>query len=465
MTAQRIVLTSPWKLGLFVFLLVAGTGFGLLYAYLELFGGQIEVVVDNLQVLDQQIRLSGEMTVRDAYIVVGAVALLSLIGYLAVVTSARPLDRVVRGGRKREQALKRLGAVQDPRGIDPEDFEGEPQIVHLLERWTIDAQRANDAQLDAASQRETLARLAAQVRDAASTGTILEEASEDPAANALIASINDFVQESAQAANPPVSAADAAWNAQRGAVSDAVEQVSHAEGELVGFVDSVAQRAGGIAQAAQLLSQSDASGAVTPANSAFEGAQITGKRLTQLRTTLEELAEQANKLAITMALQLNRLGDAGNEMIDTVEEVRTLSTHYQRLVADLRLCENDHVSTLQSLQDAGGSAPNAEAAALATLRDEAMVLDQNAEALREMLGQMRAPLARLRSAVGQAEPPRAAASAAPAAASFSGSAAPAATPHATEERIYEIAELGGHRIDEDGGEKVYDLQQFGAVEL
>lgn len=464
MTAQRIVLTSPWKLGLFVFLLVAGTGFGLLYAYLELFGGQVEVVVDNLQVLDQQIRLSGEMTVRDAYLVLGAVALLSLIGYIAVVTSARPLDRVVRGGRKREQALKRLGAVQDPREVDPEDFEDEPQIVHLLERWTIDAQRANDAQLDAASQRETLSRLIAQVRDAANAGVMLEASSEDPAVNALVTSINELVEESVQAAAPPVNAADSAWNGQRGAIGDAVQQVTLAESELAGFVHSVAQRAGGIAQVAQLLSQSDASGTVTPVGTAFEGAQTTGKRLTQLRSTLEELAEQANKLAITMALQLNRLGDAGNEMIDTVEEVRTLSTRYQRLVADLRLCENDHVSTLQSLRDAGGNAPASDAAALATLRDEAMVLDQNAEALREVLGQMRVPLAKLRSAVGQAEPPRvevAAAHPAP----FPGPAAPAAPQTATDDHIYEIAELGGHRIDEDEGEKVYELQEFGAVEL
>ena len=41
--AQRIVLTSPWKLGLFVFMLVAGTGFGLIYAYMELFGGEIDL--------------------------------------------------------------------------------------------------------------------------------------------------------------------------------------------------------------------------------------------------------------------------------------------------------------------------------------------------------------------------------------------------------------------------------------
>lgn len=459
MTAQRIVLTSPWKLGLFVFLLVAGTGFGLLYAYIELFGAQIEVVVANLQVLEQEIRITGNMTVRDAYLVVGAIAALSLVGYLAVVTSARPLDRVVRGSRKRDQALKRLGGVLDPRELDLEDFEDEPTITHLLERWTIDAQRANDAQLDASAQREALAGLAAQVRDAAVEGRSLEPVSHDPAVNALIESVNQLVRDAALAAEtqaaeaprpvaPTVSPVDSAWNAQRAEVGHAIENLTAAEGELAGFVDSVAARAGELARVAQQLSQSDASGAIAPVGAVFEGAQATGKRLTQLRLTLEELAEQANKLAITMALQLNRLGDAGNEMIDTVEQARSISTRYQRVVADLRLCENDHVTTLQALQLAGGNAPAADGKVLSSLRQEAMVLDQNAEALREVLGQLRAPLTKLRAAVGQSEPeivesPRT----------------------ESDAQIYEIADLGGHRIDEDQESDVYDLLQFGAVQL
>jgi prefoldin subunit 5 len=456
-TAQRIVLTSPWKLGLFVFLLVAGTGFGLLYAYIELFGDQLKEVVSNAQSLDERITLTGSLTIRQAYMVLGAIAVLSLTGYLAVVSSARPIDRVVRGSRKREQVLKRLEGVQDPRSVDPEDFDDEPAIARAIGRWSVDAQRANDLQLEAAAHREAIAALIAQFREAREGEIALQSPGEDPALHALVDSINDFVREIAEATSDKGQDVDLA------SIGHAVRGLSDAEGELSGFVGSVAERAGRIAQVAQRMAQSDASGVVRTSPNLFESAQRTGQRLHALRAALEELAEQANKLAITMALQLNRLGDAGSEMIESVEDVRAISTRYQRLVNDLKLCEAEHAGTLQSLQSVA-SHP-ADGPSLDALQQEAMVLDQNAEALREVLAQLRRPLASLRSAVGEPEPVPVTHRAAPVphdAAPLHSAPAPRAAEASAGERIYEIAELGGHRIDED---VVYDLVEFGAVRL
>ena len=58
MASPRIVVTSPWKLGLFVFLLVVGTGFGLVYAYLELLGGQLPYRADTLGALIKEVMTS-----------------------------------------------------------------------------------------------------------------------------------------------------------------------------------------------------------------------------------------------------------------------------------------------------------------------------------------------------------------------------------------------------------------------
>ena len=152
MAAQRIVLTSPWKLGLFVFLLVIGTGFGLIYAYLELFGSQPD--------------LENPEHVRLAYAVLGGVAALGLLGYLATVTSARPMDRVVRGNKSQQKVLKSLAKVQDAREVDPDDFKEISAVAIALERWREDALAAQDAGVELAEAREQIAELESAIQEA-----------------------------------------------------------------------------------------------------------------------------------------------------------------------------------------------------------------------------------------------------------------------------------------------------------
>lgn len=458
MTAQRIVLTSPWKLGLFVFLLVAGTGFGLLYAYIELFGDQLKEVVSNAESLDERITLTGSLTIRQAYLVLGAIAVLSLTGYIAVVSSARPLDRVVRGGRKREQALRRLEGVQDPRNVDLEDFEDEPGVVNVLERWTHDRQRANDLQIEASQQQDAIAALTMRLRDGSDGELALPNTENDPVMSALVDSINAFVRDAASSDGPP--------DPDPAQFGSAVRVLSAAEGELTGFVGSMADHAGKISHVAQRLVRSDGSGAVASPAHLVEGAQRTGQRLFALRATLEELAEHANRIAITMALQLNRLGDPGSEMIESVEDVRALSTRYQRLVTDLGTCEAEHEATVHALSRV--SQVRAGAEEMEFLQQQVMMLDQNAEALREVLGQLRRPLSALRAAVGESEPVPVAEVANPSrpvqhdAAARHSAPVPRAAEASAGERIYEIADLGGQQIEDD---EVYDLQQFGAVRI
>ena len=453
MAAQRIVLTSPWRLGLFVFLLVVGTGFGLIYAYIELF--------------DWKIDLNDAETVRYAYYVLGGVALVGLLGYVAVVTSARPLDRVVRGSKAREQMIKRLGKINDPRDVDLDDFDDEPTIMKVIERWARDAEVASSAQMQVASQREAMASLVQSIQKGGQAA--LDPEHESPDLLALVGAINEHVQEAAVAAeqrgvqgvpapvpSEPVAAPSATSAPE---FASAVRALGQAEAELRDFVASVAEQAAQMAQSAQQLASNDASGVVsTELVQVADAAHENAERLSDLRETLDTLAEESNKLAITMALQLSRLGEAGGEMLDTAEDVRGLSTRYQRLAGDLRVCETDQVSTLSRLKKLAGPGGNVDANAAQALVQEAMVLDQNAEALREVLGQLGDPLAKLRDLAG-----------------VSAAVDPVvpepvavAVDHdaASDERIYEIAELGGRELDDDTPQPpVRDLQEFGAIEL
>ena len=475
MAAQRIVLTSPWRLGLFVFLLVVGTGFGLVYAYIELFGWRVD--------------LQDQETVRYAYMVLGGVAVVGLLGYIAVVTSARPLDRVVRGSKAREQAIKRLGKISDPRDVDLDEFDIEPVLVKVVERWANDADAASSAQLEVAAQREAMAALVSSMQSNDAEAVALPPEYETPDLATLVGAINEFAATAARnaedqvvAATPPapepapeaapVAAApsESDWDRVRGDVTQAVSGLGQAEAELAAFVPGVAQRASQQAESAQRLASSDASGAVSAeVVTAVSAAQQNAQKITQLRESLETLAEESNKLAITMALQISRLGEAGGEMLDTAEDVRSLSTRYQRIAADLRMCETEQASTLSRLQQLGSHGGAVEAGAAQALVQEAMGLDQNAELLREVLGKLQSPISVLRRLTGVAEPAavESVAPSAPAAPVATPEPAPAAPAVAeTDERVYEIAELGGRPIDgpaED--DDVHELQEFGAVEL
>lgn len=456
MAGQRIVLTSPWRLGLFVFLLVVGTGFGLVYAYIELFGWKID--------------LDNEQTVQYAYAVLGAVAVLGLLGYVAVVSSARPLERVVRGSKAREHAIKRLGKIGDPRDADLDDFEDEPVLVKVVERWAQEIDTASSAQLELASHREAVQAILRSVQEGdAEAGVQLDPAYESPDLQALVSAINDFARSSAQTAGEqaahdapaPAAAGPSEWDLVRDQVTQAVAGLGAAEAELEAFVPTVAQRAGQLADAAQRMASTDASGAVSAEVVQAVGAAQQGtQKIGQLREALEVLAEESNKLAITMALQISRLGEQGGEMLETAEGVRSLSTRYQRIAADLRMCEAEQASTLSRLQQMGGHGGAVDSQAAQALVQEAMGLDQNAELLREVLGKLQNPLAVLRSLTGVPAPAKVEVAAAPAPAIES---APVDASPATEERIYEIAELGGQAIEADGD--VHELQEFGAVEL
>lgn len=483
--AQRIVLTSPWRLGLFVFLLVVGTGFGLVYAYIELFGWVID--------------LKDEATVRYAYMVLGGVAVLGLLGYIAVVASARPLERVVRGSKAREHAIKRLGKVSDPRDADLDDFEEEPVLVKVVERWAHDVDTASASQLELAAQREALTSLVSSMGEAhPDAGVALDPVYDTPDLQALVNAINEYAQkvgvhaEQRGAANVPAPEPQATpepagpsdWDQARHQVTQAVDGLGTAEAELAAFVPEVAQRASQLAASAQRMASTDASGAVAAdVVSAIAGAQQNAQQISQLREALETLAEESNKLAITMALQISRLGDSGNELLDTAEDVRSLSTRYQRIAADLRVCETEQASTLSRLQQLAGHGGAVDSSAAQALVTEAMGLDQNAEVLREVLGKLQQPVTALRQLTGVAAPAPVEISApesTPVVAAPQIAAASEPTPEPTpepmpeqataEERVYEIAELGGRPLDgatnDDAREgDVHELQEFGAVEL
>ena len=130
MSAPRIVVTSPWKLGLFVFLLVTGCGFGLIYAYYGYFGGRLD--------------FGNSQAVQDFYLVCGSVAFLGLLGYLAIVSAAQPADQVAHFGQRRRKLLKKAAGIDDPTRIDLESFQHEPALASVLERWREDRQRLEE---------------------------------------------------------------------------------------------------------------------------------------------------------------------------------------------------------------------------------------------------------------------------------------------------------------------------------
>lgn len=470
MAAQRIVLTSPWKLGLFVFMLVAGTGFGLIYAYMELFGGEID--------------LRNEENLRLAYMVLGGVAAIGLLGYIAVVSSARPLDRVVRNSRQREQLMKKFGKIQDPRMIDIEEYEDEPALKVILERWAEQATEASDARLSAASQKEALAQLTSQLRESAATDFQPQLPDSTPDLDALVDAIKGFATTAPaqmSAASAPVQTSGShGWVGERSTWHQAAEQLFRHEQELEGFVRSVAEHATEIAARTENLGH--ASGALPrEAAMAVEGLRRNGQRMGKVREASRLLSEEANKLALAMGVQLSREDNASPELMNVSEGLRTLSNQYQRIASEAETARTEQDAALEKIESMGASTMDSSTAN--ALHQQAMALDQHAEALNELLTRFRTPMQQIRALapeVAAAMPPLSK-PVAPFRArqespsentrDFEMKRGPVAEPTPVEEvnvdsgRIYEIAELGGRELEANSAGRVYDLDEFGAVEL
>lgn len=487
MAAQRIVLTSPWKLGLFVFMLVAGTGFGLIYAYIELFGGQID--------------LRDEKVLRLAYAVLGAVAALGLFGYIAVVTSARPLDRVVRHSREREQLLKKFGKIQDPRMVEIDDFEDEPALKAVLERWSDQAAAASDARLSSASQSEALAQLTEQLResDAEAFHPDIEESTPD--LDALVDAIKGIVTTvkpnapSLDPSRPVAPVTDGDWDAERNTWRAAAEQLVRCEQELEGFVRSVSEHAAEIASRTGNLSKH--SGALPrEAAMAVENLRRNGIRMGKVREASELLSEEANKLGLQINTHLSRTGNEDPELLAVADGLRTLSNQYQRVATEAEMARGEQDEALDQLM--GMEVSTLDSSAANALAQQAMALDQHAEALNELLTRFRAPMEQIRGVAPELAamtPPSAPTPAVPVQepvveelamdAPDMDYEAPEVEPMDLDEpkpelvaadtrdfgmaaeapKIYEIAELGGRELEANGGGRIYDLDELGAVEL
>jgi len=478
--AQRIVLTSPWKLGLFVFVLVAGTGFGLIYAYMEVFGGEVD--------------LRDEATLRSAYMVLGGVALLGLLGYIAVVSSARPLDRVVRNSRNREQLMKKFGKIQDPRMINIDDYEDEPGLKKVLERWSEQAALASDARLNNASQNEALAQLTTQIRESGAQDFHPKLEESTPDLDALVDAIKGFAttavsepsfedpfEDSAEHDSVPMSIPimpvdDQNWEGERSDWHATAAQLIQCEHELEGFVRSVAEHASEIASRTGNLSKH--SGAFPrEAAMALEDMRRNGRRMGKIREASELLAEEVNKLAMALALHLSRSGETAREFTDVADGLRTLSKQYQRIAAEAGIAENEQEEALDKVLSMEVSTLDSTAAS--ALAQQAMALDQHAEALSELLGRFRKPMEQIRGLAPDlaAEAPSMdllpekatepvetqAPDADDSTRNFGMAARPGSSTNG--DRVYEIAELGGRELEAEAGDRVYDLDEFGAVEL
>jgi hypothetical protein len=443
------------------------------------------------------------------------------------------MEGVVRGNKRRDKLMKRFGQIKDIHSVRPDEFSDEPALQDVLERWLAESGAASDALRNMAAQRQAIVALTEKLQQHDAGGAPLHATAEQPELARLVSAINDWIQsgpareqQAGADGEPPTNGLEVG------------ERLRDAQDQLLGFADSIAESvetlerimaAGGTgADCAAAIVQSPVSETVARAT----------QRLASSRQHLEALAEESNRLAIQAALHVSRLGEPDAEMLRVTEEIRTLSTRYQRLAAELRLSEGDHellAGEWHKLQQRA-AASGASRSGADWMRKLAMVMEQNAGGLEELATSLADEIERLTgSAVPkrpkraprpqpapahvsreitpppvqarQAPPARQQAPIAPAPVQRPIAPAPAqprvqapAQPRAQApvqrtappppprpnpasapvvpvsgprrpvevaqeaDNIYEMAELGGRELDESG-EPIYELLEFGAVQL
>jgi hypothetical protein len=180
---------------------------------------------------------------------------------------------------------------------------------------------------------------------------------------------------------------------------------------------------------------------------------------------------------MALGLHLSRSGETAREFTDVADGLRTLSKQYQRIAAEAEIAENEQAEALDKVLSMEVSTLDSTAAS--ALAQQAMALDQHAEALGELLGRFREPMEQIRNlapdlaAEAPSMDPLPEKATAPVEAqapdaddstrNFGMAARPGSATNG--DRVYEIAELGGRELEAQAGDHVYDLDEFGAVEL
>ncbi|UCH83693.1 MAG: methyl-accepting chemotaxis protein [Candidatus Latescibacterota bacterium] len=340
------VLTSPWKMGFFVSLMLVFVGIGVTYFFMDKTG-----VTWNWQDKNEWLAvLDGEGFLAEIYPLIALVALSSLISSLAISSGVRKYRRYLESGLDYKNLLISLKDINDIRDTSKiEKMRHQPELKRVLLNVS---QYVND-QAKALDQRETeVTQQAAEelrAREDELNGEFNEQceeltrAIENPVGGRLDDEIEishpalkrvEYAVRSAMRTTAPeegafeFSGADEDTDSSYNDLKKASDVLYNRLEEIVGEMKQSVMTAKDIEK--QLLElPSPSEPAASEETKGLAGALETVKSIDKLSESLGALSEEAKGIAISTALSAGSGEGTQDDLIRLAEEVKEISSRFK----------------------------------------------------------------------------------------------------------------------------------------
>lgn len=390
-------LTSPWKVGFLVALMLVVTGLGVSYLITDAFGVKWTwLTINGPSPLEWSFNLTAFLA--EMAPVAGLITLLAIASHVLVSGAVRRYKGNVDSGSEYKQLLRSIKTMEDLEDEDKiEKLKQHPELREFL----MGLKHRTAARDKQGGERRAPEAPAARPQSLSSETAILTSAimnGRDGFAQELALSIPELKQveravrqclnDAARALPAPAPVVEAPAVDNSGPLRDQIENALAIAAAVRRDADACVAGGRELERAVAALRQGGAPGAGAPAKEVMEVAQ----RLEAQSASLSALGEEARRIAISSALQASGSTDA--DAIQVAEGIRgiatkfnTLATHWKETGPLLRRVLEGAANAATDPQRAGVAQTAAAVASKASLWNERLVaLAEQTRALDRALG-------------------------------------------------------------------------------
>ncbi len=334
-------LTSPWKIGFFVSLMLVSVSVGVAYFFINKFGVSWNWLDKN----EWMAVIRGEGFVYELLPAIALVAVTAMFSYLVIARAVRKYKRYLDSGLDYKNLLMSLKEAKDLEDISKiEKIRNNPELKRLLlgvseqlsEQREALVQRENEMEQmtdDAviAKHEELTEGFAAQCE---SLATAIREGADDlmspetGVSNLSLRTLGEAIQNRLETAPPADAGA--------GAPGVSVETSAVVLGQLDEITTELRESSNGAKEIEKLLKEMSGiggpetdKGRLDAARGEIRGALDTLKSLDELSTSLDVMSEEARGIAISTALHAGSGEGTQDDLIRLAEEVKEIAMRFK----------------------------------------------------------------------------------------------------------------------------------------
>lgn len=354
------VLTSPWKIGLFVALMLLVTGFGVGYYLARIYGinptwlrpDTSRWIIDSYEFF------------REMYPLAAGVVVIALSSYFAIASAVRRYRHYLDSGQDYRRMISLAGSIDDltnPAQIAR--LSRFPELQNVLRNYG-DQIREISEQLDDRQSENRPADLEAEIDSVLGGNPVTETLAEDTWWTPVVRKVEAALRASAQAS----SGAAGRWDETRQAASRAalacgrvMESAAGASEDIIEIITAAGRLGESVRDCGRPAGAASAPVSGAPVGAKIETIMLAVQDLEQSGREMYRFSEESNGQALTIALMAARGNANEHDLAQCAEKVRMTAEQFGKLGRRLEDLSKSLAEGCRSIisQADGAAAPGA----------------------------------------------------------------------------------------------------------